>query len=200
MKQDPTHDIRHERNLIERAKKGDFNSYRQLVERYESRLYSVCYGILRNREDALDALQEVLLKVYYSLKKFKGESGLYVWMYRIAVNKSLDFHRARKRVRNVVNKVKDVSSDNTQFYEEDTPADYSLHIELKHMINKAIQELPEQQKSVIILREIEGLSYQEIAKVIGCSQGTVMSRLFYGRKKLAATLKKYTHKDTNETQ
>jgi len=183
-----------EQSLIERCKRGEFQAYRELMERYQSRIYSVCYGIVRNREDALDVVQEVFIKIYDAIKKFKGESGLYVWIYRIAVNKSLDFYRKKKRKYMIFEKAStDARIHNTQI-EKNTPQDKALALELKEKVAEAIEQLPEKQKGIIILREIEGLSYQEIAKIMHCSVGTVMSRLFYARKKLAGYLEKYVYK------
>ena len=97
--------FQHEETLVERCKAGNFQAFRQLIERYQSRIYAVCYGVVRNSEDARDAVQEVLITIYKSMHKFKGESGLYVWIYRIAVNKSLDFCRKRKRGRKLFNRM-----------------------------------------------------------------------------------------------
>jgi RNA polymerase sigma-70 factor, ECF subfamily len=183
-----------EHSLIERCKKGEFPAFRELMERYQSRIYSVCYGIMRNREDALDVVQDVFIKIYKSIDQFKGESGLYVWMYRIAVNKSLDLYRKKKRKAMIYEKASnDARTFNTQF-EKQTPQEETLAIELKEKVAEAIAQLPEKQKGIIILREIEGLSYQEISRIMYCSVGTVMSRLFYARKKLAKYLTKYVHK------
>ncbi len=180
-----------EKGLIDRCQKGDFGAFRELMEQYQSRIYSVCFGILRNREDARDVVQEVFIKVYNSIKSFKGESGLYIWIYRIAVNTSVDYYRKRKRRSKIIEHAfKEKKRDKTKIYPE-TPGDVTLNIELKDVVAKAINSLPDKHKEVIILREIEGLSYQEIAKVMRCSEGTVMSRLFYARKRLMTILKKY---------
>jgi RNA polymerase sigma-70 factor (ECF subfamily) len=189
-----------EQSLIERCKRGEFQAYRELMERYQSRIYSVCYGIVRNREDALDVVQEVFIKIYDAIKKFKGESGLYVWMYRIAVNKSLDFYRKKKRKYMIFEKASDDARVHNTQIETRTPQDKTLALELKEKVAEAIEQLPEKQKGIIILREIEGLSYQEIAKIMKCSVGTVMSRLFYARKKLAGYLEKYVHKKGSNSE
>ena len=180
-----------EQSLIKRCKDGDFRAFRELMEQYQSRIYSVCYGILRNREDARDVVQEVFIKVYNSLKTFKGESGLYVWIYRIAVNTSVDYYRKRKRKMKIIEHAFKEKKEGPPAIRLDTPRDVTLNLELKEMVTKAINTLPDKHKGVIILREIEGLSYQEIAKILRCSEGTVMSRLFYARKRLMTVLKKY---------
>ena len=180
-----------EKSLIERCRHGDFRAFRELMEQYQSRIYSVCYGILRNREDARDVVQEVFIKVYNALKTFKGESGLYIWIYRIAVNTSVDYYRKRKRKLRIIEHAFKERRESPFEMHTETPSDVTINLELKEMVSKAINTLPDKQKGVIILREIEGLSYQEIAKIMRCSEGTVMSRLFYARKRLMAILKKY---------
>lgn len=187
-------------SLIERCKKGEFSAFRELMERYQSRIYSVCYGIMRNREDALDVVQDVFIKIYKSIKQFKGESGLYVWMYRIAVNKSLDHYRKKKRKALIYEKASNDAKVFNRQFEKQTPQDETLAIELKEKVSDAIGQLPEKQKGIIILREIEGLSYQEISKIMKCSVGTVMSRLFYARKKLAKNLAQYVHKKDSSSE
>jgi RNA polymerase sigma-70 factor (ECF subfamily) len=182
-----------DQTLIERCKKGEFEAFRELMERYQSRIYSVCYGIVRNREDALDVVQEVFIKVYNAINTFKGESGLYVWVYRIAVNKSLDYYRKKKRKQMIFDKASQEAEIHNTQVEFQTPKDDALSLELKQKVSNAIDQLPAKQKGIIILREIEGLSYQEIAKITKCSVGTVMSRLFYARKKLSVLLKNYVH-------
>ena len=180
-----------ENSLIERSKQGEYSAFRQLVEQYQSRIYAVCYGVVRNREDALDVMQEVFIKIYHSIKKFHGESGLYSWIYRIAVNASLDFLRKQKRKRKFFETAYQERDVQIKGANTETPGDIVITLELKEVVHQAINKLPEKHKAIIILREIEGLSYQEIAKIMKCSEGTVMSRLFYARKKLTSLLKNY---------
>jgi len=180
-----------EKSLIERCKQKNFAAFRNLMERYQSRIYAVCYGIVRNREDALDIMQDVFIKVYNSIHAFKGESGLYVWIYRIAVNTSLDYYRKRKRKQQLLERTLTERKRVHKTVQYRTPADITMNLELKEVVSVAIESLPKKHKSVVVLREIEGLSYQEIAKVLKCSVGTVMSRLFYARKRLITLLQKY---------
>ncbi len=190
----------YEHDLIQKCKRGDFVAFRELMQRYQSRIYAVCYGIMRNREDALDVVQEVLIKVYESMHTFKGESGLYVWIYRIAVNKSLDFYRKRKRQYAIYDRVHDVVRKGDLGAKSETPDGTVLNLELKEVIHQAIYLLPDKQRGIIVLREIEGLSYQEIAKIMHCSVGTVMSRLFYARKRLMQLLSEYLEDRTGEVK
>lgn len=176
--------------LVDRCKNGDFQAFHDLLEQYQSRIFSVCYGIVRNREDACDVMQEVFIKIYKSIRLFHGESSLYVWIYRIAVNASLDFLRKRKRKLKVKEKLASDFLLSGKGYCALSPEEHVVTLELKESIRKAIFKLAPKFKRVIVLREIEGLSYQEIAKICCCSVGTVMSRLFYARKKLIAMLRK----------
>ncbi|MFH1385412.1 MAG: sigma-70 family RNA polymerase sigma factor [Candidatus Omnitrophota bacterium] len=180
-----------EQSLIQRCKGGEFRAFRELVEQYQSRIYAVCFGIVRNREDTFDVMQEVFIKIYNSIKHFSGQSGLYVWIYRIAVNTGLDFFRKRKRKQKIIEKSYQDGGTVKGGSHSQSPADIAVSLELKDLVHRAIAKLPDNHKSIIVLREIEGLSYQEIAKIMECSEGTVMSRLFYARKTLMTLLKKY---------
>ena len=182
-------------DLVARARRRDRTAFQALVERYQQRVYAVAYGLLGNRENALDAVQETFIKAYKSLAGFKGKSSFYTWLYRIAVNASIDLGR------------KESQRDELEFRDEleqdedkggypvapgsDDPAKELMKKELGDMIENAIAQLPPDQRSAIVLREIEGLSYKEMAEVMQCSEGTVMSRLHYGRKRLQEILKPY---------
>jgi RNA polymerase sigma-70 factor (ECF subfamily) len=181
--------------LVARAKRGDRVAFQELVEKYQKRVYAVAYGVLGNRESALDAVQETFIKAYRSLAGFKGKSSFYTWLYRITMNAAIDLGR------------KEAHRDELEFHDEieheeekgeypitpsaEDPGRELIKKELGEMIEDAIEHLPSDQRSAIILREIEGLSYKEIAKVMRCSEGTVMSRLHYGRKRLQELLKPY---------
>ena len=178
--------------LIERTRRGDRAAFQQLVEKYQRRIYAVTYGLLGNREDALDAVQEAFIKAYKSLDKFKGKSGFYTWMYRIATNAAIDLGRKQSRRGEVEFREEIEAAEEKGSYPvaqaPESPAEGLMKKELGELIEAAIQQLPEDQRTAVVLREIEGLSYREISKVMKCSQGTVMSRLHYGRKKLQELL------------
>ena len=171
---------------------GDATAYRGLVEKYQGRVYSLIYGMVRNREDARDLTQEAFVKAYRSLETFRLEAGFYTWMYRIAMNLAIDFVRKRKR-REVVGfdetiAQRDDDGDIAEVHHEEGPGRALERKQTLARIMDAMEELPEDQRQVVLLRELEGLSYKEIADVMGIPEGTVMSRLFYARKKLQKLL------------
>lgn len=175
--------------MVDRARGGDRDAFRQLVERHQRRIYAVIRGMVRNDEDAVELTQEVFVKVYTSLDSFQGQSAFYTWLYRVAVNLTIDFRRKEWRVR------KDEYDDavGSEAVAKSMPVDSSPHRsykqrEILRRMDAALGVLNTDQRTAIVLREVDGLSYQEIADAMGCSQGTVMSRLFYARKKLQEEL------------
>jgi RNA polymerase sigma-70 factor (ECF subfamily) len=175
--------------LVAAFQQGDEQAFVTIVERYKHRLTRLAHSVVHNEEDALDVVQEALVKVYKGLNSFRSSSTLYTWLYRVVMNHAIDLVRRRGKV--------SFESTAEMVYElPDTmdagrPDKESLRSELREMIFAAVDRLPEKQRSVILLREIEGLSYHEIADVIGCSEGTVMSRLYYGREQLRKMLEPY---------
>ena len=182
---------------VERAQAGDQEAFRHLVERYQRRVYAVAYGIVRNRDDAWDIAQEAFVKAYRNLTRFQGNSGFYTWLYRITYNLCIDNMRARSR-RSFV------EIDSSRMLQaavakeapmETHPAKTADRRELAEQIEKALNQLSEKHRAIIVLREIEGLSYEEIADVLKVSKGTVMSRLFHARRKLQDLLDPYIKSD-----
>jgi RNA polymerase sigma-70 factor (ECF subfamily) len=178
--------------LIERIRQGDATAFQALVEKYQKKLYAVAYGLLGNREDALDGVQEAFVKAYRSLDRFKGESSFYTWLYRITVNAAIDIGRKQGR-RDEVEFLEEVEPEEEKgdypvASAGKNPSEQLMRKELGDLIEDAIQQLPEEQRTAVVFREIEGLSYKEIAKLMRCSEGTVMSRIHYGRKKLQEIL------------
>ncbi len=181
--------------LVQKSVKGDEEAYHQLVRKYQQKVYAIAYGIIHNREDALDIAQEVFIKIYKKLRSFRGSSAFYTWLYRITVNLSIDYQRKKKAIVSVdySDEILDdsIREDRKNKSIEYSPIEVLKKKELNRIILDAIDKLPEEQKAVLMLRELEGLSYEEIAKVCKCSLGTVMSRLHYGRRKLKEKLLPY---------
>jgi RNA polymerase sigma-70 factor, ECF subfamily len=170
--------------LVARTREGDREAFCLLVERYEGRAYAIAFGLVGHREDAREIVQEAFLKAFRTLGSFRGESSFYTWLYRIVVNLAIDLHR---RERPVPLEQPDRLADPRQ----ESPADETYRGELREAIRAAVDALPAEQRRIIVLRELEGLSYAEIAEVEQVPIGTVMSRLFYARRKLQAALGRY---------
>lgn len=181
----------HIRTLVTRTKKGDRAAYKELVERYQKRVFGIVFAMLHNREDAMELSQEVFIKVYKRIGDFEEKSSFYTWVYRIAVNLAIDFRRREwKKVHTEYDDtVGDQGVDDGVFQRDKITPEQSMQAkELGAQINRALETLPEEQRAVLTMRELDGLSYQEMADVMGCSIGTIMSRLFYARKKMQAAL------------
>ncbi len=181
-----------DRELLEAVLKGDNTAYRGLVEKYQGRVYSMVYGMIRNREDARDITQEAFVKAYRSLKGFRLEASFYTWLYRIAMNLAIDHTRKRKR-REIAGFDESIASKDAdggidRIHHEGSPSKALERKQLLGRIMDCMQKLSDDQRQVILLREVEGLSYKEISDVMGIPEGTVMSRLFYARKKLQKML------------
>ncbi|MCH7908955.1 MAG: sigma-70 family RNA polymerase sigma factor [Candidatus Hydrogenedentes bacterium] len=171
--------------LVARARGGDVDAFEELVRRYRNEVFAVSYHYLRNREDAWDNSQEVFLKAHRGLKRFRGESSFKTWVLRITANRCKD-HFKKRRLRTVALDTEDHS------HQAPSPATGPTgNLEAKELgqaIQTALEALPEKHRTAFILREYEGLSYEEMAQTIGCSTGTVMSRLHHARKKLQKIL------------
>lgn len=179
-----------DRALVERAAQGDREAFGTLVLRHQNRVFNVAYQVVRNREDALDVSQEAFAKAFASLSSFKGEAGFTTWMHRIVVNLAIDCLRRRRRgdataYDDRLAVPEDVESG---LAAPDDPAAAVESRQVQSLLARGIQALPPAHRAVLVLREIEGLSYEEIARAVGCSLGTVMSRLFYARRKLRKVL------------
>lgn len=167
-----------ERILIEKCINRDSNAFESLIVKYESKIYNLCFYLLKNKEDASDASQEVCLKIYKAINKFKGDSKFSTWLYRITYNTCLDYIKKRK---DELSFEEVLSTDNS--FESKTEGiieDRELKFELKRCILKLSNDF----KTVIILRDIEGLAYQEMAEVLNIEVGTVKSRLNRAREAL----------------
>ncbi len=177
--------------LVRRCKQGDRQAFQEMVERYQRKAVTIAMGMLNDREDALEVAQEAFTKVFTSIKKFKEESSFYTWLYRIIINLAIDRQRQRSR-RSMFEQHQSKGEDAWIESIPDTqgidPSDLVAERERGQHIRAAIDELTPTHKAVILLWAVEGLSYEEISRVLQCSRGTVMSRLHYARKKLQKRL------------
>jgi len=177
-----------DRDLVRRSRAGDHQAFRELYDRYHRQVLSVAVGLTGNGDDAMDVVQETFVRAHRNLGSFLGESSFYTWLYRIAINVGIDFRRRQARRAEVLQPEPiDEAVDDAERTPE--PRVEMERHELGERIASAIDELTPEHKAAIILREIEGLSYEDISKVMQCSKGTVMSRLHYARKKLQAKLR-----------
>ncbi|HTQ50374.1 MAG TPA: sigma-70 family RNA polymerase sigma factor [Candidatus Acidoferrales bacterium] len=181
--------------LVQRARQGDLEAYDELVQRYQERIYATVYHMTSNHEDANDLAQESFIKAFQALKSFKGGSSFYTWLYRIAVNKTINFLKQRKnRIHLSLNDLDfntEHDPDLVAFISDKTPRRDAGLNELQEKLNTALMKLSEPHRLVVVLHDVQGLSHEEIAKVMDCNIGTVRSRLFYARQQLQAWLSDY---------
>ena len=173
--------------LVQKCQAGKMDAFQELVLRYHQKIYVVIVGLLRNREDALDVAQETFFRAYRKIKSFQGGSSFYTWLYRIAVNIAIDSQRRQKRNPLDFRETMDGLFEEQNEVARDPFSDVHDR-ELREKLVSAINDLTPEHKAVIILRTVEGLSYKDIGEILGCSEGTVMSRLHYARKKLQQKL------------
>ncbi len=186
-----------DQDLVERSVKGDQKAFRQLVERYQRKVYTIAYGVVRNPDAALDVTQDTFVKVYRNLATFKGDSSFYTWIYRIVLNLCID--RKRKEARQ-----REVDYDDGIAHGEgftsgptlastgfDNPSQAASKKELVEHMDKALETLTDEHRSILMLREVDGLSYEELAETLDIPKGTVMSRLFHARKNFQKSLSRY---------
>ncbi len=169
--------------LVQRCQAGEMDAFQELVSRYQQKVFMVIMGLLRNREDAMEVAQETFFRAYRKIKGFQGGSSFYTWIYRIAVNMAIDFQRRQKRSPLEFRETMDGVFEEQNEVAKDPFSDVHDR-ELREKLHSAINDLTPEHKAVIILRTVEGMSYKDIGEILGCSEGTVMSRLHYARKKL----------------
>lgn len=177
--------------LIIDLKDGNERAYRQLVGKYQAKLRNVAYGITLDVEESADIIQDVFLKAYMGIDKFKGESSLYTWLRRITINESLNWVRKWKRRFKWQHQSID-QEDGSSLDLESGEAGPEKSLDSKQVagiLKKGLDMLPEKARAVLVLKEVEGLSYEEIGDLLGINKGTVSSRIFYAREKLRENLK-----------
>lgn len=170
--------------LVRRVQKGDKGAFDLLVLKYQHKIVNLVMRYVRDPDQALDITQEAFLKAYRALPRFRGESAFYTWLYRIAVNTAKNYLAAQRR------RPMDIELDmqdpeqfelHAKLKETDTPEGVILRQELSETVQRAIEALPEDLRTAIILRELDGMSYEEIAQTMECPVGTVRSRIFRAR-------------------
>lgn len=179
-----------DRELVKRTQAGDAASFEKLVRKYQDRVFNLALAIIRDKSQAEDLAQEVFAKAYFSLNNFKGASGFFTWIYRLAINHCLDWLRKGQRKGQV-------SLDEVPGYQLDRmvnpghgqgPEDSQERRERHQLLHKALTSLSGPHRAVIVLKDVEGFSYKEIATLVNCSEGTVKSRLFRAREELKRKL------------
>jgi len=180
-------------DLVIAAREGDRDAFKTLFERYHRRAYALAFGVLRHPDDALDVVQDAFIKAHKYLDKFEGNSSFYTWLYRIVMNLAIDHLRKHRRV-------KPVELDESRIQEDGgdmgllpkllggNPGRALMDKQIRERIDAALEELSENHRAVLVMRELEGLSYEDMAQAMGCSKGTIMSRLFHARKNMQKRL------------
>lgn len=181
--------------LVAQAKEGDTAAFDQLVIKHSPRLYGLVYHMTSNHEDTDDLLQDIFAKTYRSLKRFRGKSSFYTWIYSIAVNMTLNFLKKRKRrqtmsLDDIDNKIENDKDFIAMTSRSDPVREAGIH-ELQKRLNTAMQELSEDHRAVVAMYDIQGLPHKEISKILGVSEGTVRSRLFYAHRQLQNHLEEF---------
>lgn len=181
-----------DQQLVERVQKGDKRAFDLLVTKYQQRILNLVGRFVRNPNDAMDVTQEAFLKAYRALPKFRGDSAFYTWMYRIAVNTAKNYLAVQSRrpqeAEQDYEEIEQIDSSGV-LRDQATPEHMLLRDEIQTTVVRAIEELPEDLRTAITLREVEGLSYEDIAAVMECPIGTVRSRIFRAREAIDKQLK-----------
>jgi len=184
-----------EGDLVRRAQNGDLEAYDELVKRYQERIYATVYHMTSNHEDANDLAQDSFIKAFQALKSFKGGSSFYTWLYRIAVNKTINFLKQRKNRTHMSLNDLDFNTENNPdlvaLISDKTPRRDAGLKELQEKLNSALLKLSEPHRLVVVLHDVQGMSHEQVAEVMDCNIGTVRSRLFYARQQLQSFLTDY---------
>jgi RNA polymerase sigma-70 factor (ECF subfamily) len=190
----PTHgrDPVDDRDLVLAAQRGERDAFKTLFERYHRRAYALAFGVLRHQDDAMDVVQDAFIKAHKYLDKFEGNSSFFTWLYRIVMNLAIDHLRKHRRV-------KPVELDETRLENDGddplmprilgaNPGRALADKQIRSRIDQALDELSENHRAVLVMRELEGLSYEDMAQAMSCSKGTIMSRLFHARRNMQKRL------------
>jgi RNA polymerase sigma-70 factor (ECF subfamily) len=180
-----------DRALIQRAQTGDMAAFRELVDRHQRRAFAIAVALVKDEEDAHEVVQEAFIRVYRGLAQFHGGSSFFTWLYRIVTNLSIDVIRRPSRRDTALDDsldLDDASDAPLARIDGANPVEAVHRSELRARIDAALAELPAYHRGVIVMREIQGMSYEEMADAMQVSKGTIMSRLFHARRKLQAAL------------
>jgi len=184
-----------EADLVKRCQDGDTEAFGELVTRYRARVFSMIYNMVHSEQDAWDLAQDSFIKAWKSIQRFRGRSSFYTWIYRIVMNVTIDWLR-KKQVKGGGAEfddgiqLKEIDPASKTAPKPDAlPYETMERSDIRTRIDKAIAQLSPEQRAVILMKEIDEMQYHEIAEALGCSIGTVMSRLFYARKKLQSLLR-----------
>ncbi|MFO0549246.1 MAG: sigma-70 family RNA polymerase sigma factor [Polyangiaceae bacterium] len=184
-----------DRALIAQAQKGNMAAFRRLVDRHQRRAFAIALGLVRDENDAREIVQEAFLRVYKGLATFEGGSSFFTWLYRIVTNLSIDLMRKPGRRAAELDETRNVSEESAESdlalvsrIDGADPVDVVRRKEIATRIHAALDSLPSYHRAVILMREVEGLSYEEMAEAMGVSKGTIMSRLFHARQKMQKAL------------
>ena len=184
-----------EGDLVNRARQGDLKAYDELIRRYQERIYATVYHMTANHEDANDIAQDSFIKAFQALKSFRGGSSFYTWLYRIAVNRTINFLKQRKNKFHFSLNDIDFNAENNPdlvaLTSDKTPFRAASLTELQKKLNEALMRLSEPHRMVVVLHDVQGQSHDEIAEIMDCNIGTVRSRLFYARQQLQGYLAEY---------
>jgi RNA polymerase sigma-70 factor, ECF subfamily len=184
-----------DRTLVKAAQTGDAKAFRALVERYQRRVVQLALAMTKDADEAMDIAQETFVRVHRYLPSFKGDSSFFTWTYRIAMNLSLDAQRRKGRLERVDVEQGDEAEIEAAMDPPSAalagPQRQALNAELRERIEEALADLSENHRAILLLREVEGLSYEDLARVLGIRKGTVMSRLFHARLKMQNKLRGY---------
>jgi RNA polymerase sigma-70 factor, ECF subfamily len=192
-----------DRELVQRVQGGDEAAFKELFLRYHRRAYAVAFGVVKSRHDAMDIVQDAFIKVHRHIGSFQGSSSFYTWLYRIVMNLAIDHVRRGRQQKDldyddkVARDVTDVAGDGTMLPKilDGNPRKSVVRKELREKIQWALDQLPDYHRAVILMREDEGLSYEEMAKALKVPKGTIMSRLFHARRKMQDLLRDYLEGD-----
>jgi len=187
--------------LVRRVQAGDETAFREIVDRYQSKVFSIIYGILRNRNDAEDIAQQVFAKIYFSIGSFDFRSSLLTWIYKITVNECYDYLR-KKRVRKLVYESDFTEEDALRMMSSEQPVERMRSVDTvlaqRDLVTKLLGRISQEERTLILLKEVEGHSVEELAQMTGLNQNTIKVKLFRARQKLLRAAGRLTRRSGTE--